>query len=137
MYTCVCEREHVPRFMHIGVCICVYLCMCPRECPSHRCLPVSVCVGVFQREREHKHRFMHIGVCMCLCVEVLAHGHVCVVTRERVVRCVHMGLSLCAGVCVCVSKRAWLSCIHMGMCVCVHACTGGFTWEWGGLALEE
>ena len=57
-------------------------------------------------EREHKHRFMHIDVCMCLCVEVLAHGHVCVVTRERVVRCVHMGLSLCAGVCVCVSKRA-------------------------------
>ena len=39
-------------------------------------------------------------------------------------------------VCVCMSKRARLSCIHMGMCVCVHACTGGFTWEWGGLALE-
>ena len=131
---CVCEREHMPRFMHIGVSVCI--CACAQESALHTSACPSACAWVCFREREHKHRFMHIGVCMCLCVEVLAHGHVGVVTRERVVRCVHMGLSLCAGVCVCVSKRARLSCIHMGMCVCVHACTGGFIWEWGGLALE-
>ena len=112
------------------------ICACTQESALHTGACPSACAWVCFREREHKHRFMHIGVCMCLCVKVLAHGHVCVVTRERVVRCVHMGLSLCAGVGVCVSKRARWSCIHVDMCVCVHACTGGFTWEWGGLALE-
>ena len=46
------------------------------------------------------HRFMHMGVCMYLCVKVLALGHVCVGTRDHVVRSLHMGVSLC--VCVCV-----------------------------------
>ena len=77
---------------------------------------------------------MHIGVCMCLCVELLAPGHVCVGVRECVVRCMHMGVSPYA--CVCASKRVGLRCIYMGISVCVHTCTGAFTWEWGGLALE-
>ena len=48
--------------------------------------------------------------------------HVYVVMTEHVVRCVHMGVSLRAFVCVCALKRARLGCIHMGIYVCVHAC---------------
>ena len=34
----------------------------------------------------HAHRCVHVSV------EVFAHGHVCVGRRERVVRCMHMGM---------------------------------------------
>ena len=61
---------------------------------------------------------MHIGVCMCLCVEVLAHGHICVVTGERVVRYMHMSVSVY--MCVCVSKS--MAELHSHGHMCLRAC---------------
>ena len=75
MCVCVWERECMLRCMYMAVWACVSVCV-PQESagtqvPAH----LSVCGCVW--ERAYVHRFMNIGVCMCLCVEVLAHGHVC------------------------------------------------------------
>ena len=50
--------------------------------------------------------------------------------------CVSVCVHVCVCVCMCMSKRAQLRCIHMGICAYMCTCTGAFTWEWGGPALE-
>ena len=49
VHGCVCEREHVHRFTHIGMCMCLVL-----EAFEHG----HVCVG----KRERVVRCMHMGM---------------------------------------------------------------------------
>ena len=71
----VCLREHMHRFMHMGVCM--YLCV--------KVLALGhVCVGT----RDHVVRSLHMGVSLCVCVcvrtvyvsrsmvEMHLHGHI-------------------------------------------------------------
>ena len=74
---------------------------------------------------------------MCLCVEVLAHGHICIVMSECVESCMHKGLSLCACVCMCVCapKRALLNTFtwaYVSACLLAQVPShgGGVAWPW-------
>ena len=61
----ICERAHAQlhahRHMHVCVvfdresactygCVSMRICVFPRRVPVHRCLPICVCVGVFEKE---------------------------------------------------------------------------------------
>ena len=77
-------------FMHIIMCVCMYMCACPCVC-AHVCVYISVCAC------------MCVFVCVCMCV------HVCVHVRTCMCACVHacMYVRVCVCVCVCVCVYSW------------------------------
>ena len=100
----------------------MYLCVRPRECPSHKCLPVSVCVGVFQRERAqaqiHAHRRVHVSVCGGACTWACRCGHERACGQVRA----HGSVPVCRCVCVRVKESTveLHSHGHVCLCACLH-----------------
>ena len=50
MHVCVFERESACTGACTWPCEHAYLCVFPRRVPVHRCLPICMCVGVFEKE---------------------------------------------------------------------------------------
>uniref|UniRef100_A0A8C4ZDC2 F5/8 type C domain-containing protein n=1 Tax=Gadus morhua TaxID=8049 RepID=A0A8C4ZDC2_GADMO len=115
------ERGVVYQCLPVCVCVCVYQCVCVCLFTSVCvcvcvCLPVCVCVFTSVCVCVLTSVCVYLPVCVCVCVCVCVNQCVCVCLPV----CVCVCLPVCVCVCVCV-------CVLTSVCVCVYQCVCVFT----------